>query len=238
MDEARRFLRYVTPGGLFLGETIGLLFVLFPRWMAGAFEGLHDDAGIGFAVAGFLATGAAGFFLSTVHHGRFNLQGHLDYSKAIRTLVSNGMLVVEDVERSAPVDPSRIDRRVAFAVLTSVWHQLSEVSPRLKGVDRRAVALADLAHSLGTAFVASIIAPFVVFVVAVVSGEHSLSTESVLRTVGAVAISALVGAVLLFNYRTASYTCQAVVEESLADALVEAGQPPLVTFRTHVLLRS
>src|SRR5262249_21918011 len=106
--------------------------------MAAGFKGVKNDAGIGFAVAGLLATGALGFFLSVVHHWRFNFFGHMDYSKAISNLASKGMLVVVDVEKAAPVDPKQIDRRVAFAVLTSTWHQLTELSQRLKGVDKRA----------------------------------------------------------------------------------------------------
>src|SRR5579862_3199530 len=68
MDEARRFLRYVSPGLVLGVETIVLLLILVPSWMLPRLAALSSSQGVGAAIALFLASGGIGFILSTVHH--------------------------------------------------------------------------------------------------------------------------------------------------------------------------
>ena len=238
MDEARRFLRYVTPGGLFLGETVGLLFLIFPTWVKCTLMEIKGDAGIGLTIAGLLATGALGFVLATIHHARFNRLPYsedINFRDAVREFVRNHLIVVIDLAEDREVAPNSIDRVFAFAIVTSLWHQLTALSPRLNGVDLRAQQLADIAHSLGTAWVASTLAPIVVLTVAVLNSALSLSAEHVARIAGAAIIAGTLSWIFWMNHSTAARLCRSVVVESLADALLDPGLPSHPV-RTHVLL--
>lgn len=68
MDEARRFLRYVTPGLVFLVETLLLLWVLLPDWPEEQLRQIKKDAGLGFVLAAILGSGGLGFVFSIAHH--------------------------------------------------------------------------------------------------------------------------------------------------------------------------
>jgi hypothetical protein len=68
MDEARRFLRYVTPGLTFAVQALLLLFIVNPHWTLDRIGELKKDAGAGLAFALFLASGGIGYLLSVVHH--------------------------------------------------------------------------------------------------------------------------------------------------------------------------
>ena len=68
MDEARRFLRYVTPGLVFAVQALLLLFIINPAWTTTQLLGQTKDAGAGLAVALFLASGGLGYLFSVVHH--------------------------------------------------------------------------------------------------------------------------------------------------------------------------
>jgi hypothetical protein len=58
MDEARRFLRYVTPGLTFAVQALLLLFIVNPPWTLDRIGELKKGAGAGLAFALFLASGA------------------------------------------------------------------------------------------------------------------------------------------------------------------------------------
>jgi hypothetical protein len=68
MDEARRFLRYVTPGLTFAVQALLLLFIVNPQWTLDRIGELKKDAGAGLAFALFLASGGIGYLISVVHH--------------------------------------------------------------------------------------------------------------------------------------------------------------------------
>ena len=68
MDEARRFLRYVTPGLTFAVQALLLLFIVNPPWTLDRIGELKEDTGAGLAFALFLASGGLGYLFSVVHH--------------------------------------------------------------------------------------------------------------------------------------------------------------------------
>jgi hypothetical protein len=236
MDEAHRFIRYITPGVLFLGETAVLLYLLFPAWVGSVLETLKQDTGLGFAIVGVAATGSIGLLLSTIHHAFFNRTGAtvLDYSALIRRLRLAGLPEVVDAE-NLHVETMEASRLDAWVMVSSLWHQLHEISPRIKGVEPRAQRLADLTHSMGTALVGSVVAWIIAMIIAGFVGKPSLIAGDVIRFViaqlGAVGITVVLG----LNYKNTALICQRVVEESLTDALAdlkEQGKP----VRTYVLI--
>lgn len=68
MDEAKRFLRYVTPGLVFLTETLILLWLIEPNVTYTILKDLSKESGVGLAIATLLASGGVGFMFSVVHH--------------------------------------------------------------------------------------------------------------------------------------------------------------------------
>jgi hypothetical protein len=68
MDEARRFLRYVIPGLVFLTETLILLWVIKPDVAYKILEGFKKESGVGLVIATLLVSGGVGFIFSVLHH--------------------------------------------------------------------------------------------------------------------------------------------------------------------------
>lgn len=220
MDEARRFLRYLIPGTLFVAEVWVLVRIALPGWRV--FDNLQVNSGISLALAGLLATAAAGFVLSAVHHVVLNsLYGkHLNYVRAVRHAASVGSLAVVDVASGELWGPMHeLTRRQALAIVTAVWHQLPELSPRLKSANLRAEELTNLAHSMGAAFVASLAAPAAV-ILAAHAGHHEASAEGA-RLAFALFVVLAVSWVIWRNRERTFEFCERFVESCFTDALAE-----------------
>jgi hypothetical protein len=230
MDEARRFLRYLTPGALFVAEAWLLARLLFPNWQALAT--LQQNSGLGLALAAVLFTGAVGFVLGAVHHATLN-SGYgtrLDYSGVVRHVVKSRTLAVADSASGEPWSSTQpLGRLEAFAIVTSVWHQLTELSPRLKSANTRAQQLADMAHSMGAAFVGSLGAPAAVFGAALV-GRHAPVNPCERIPISLIGV-VLICVVVWKNRQRTFELCEQFVTICLADALRELG-PQERPFRT------
>jgi hypothetical protein len=68
MDEARRFLRYVTPGLAFAVQMLLLFFVLDRTWTFDQIKSLSTNADVGAALGLFLTSGGLGYMFGVVHH--------------------------------------------------------------------------------------------------------------------------------------------------------------------------
>ena len=75
MDEARRFLRYVTPGLIFAVQALLLLFIINPAWTTTQLLRQTKDARVGLAVALFLASGASAIYLVLFIIGSIGARG-------------------------------------------------------------------------------------------------------------------------------------------------------------------
>ena len=223
MDEARRFLRYVTPGLVFALEYVGLLLVLIPTWAGSHFESLKGGEGIGVAVTLFLASGAVGFVLSTIHHALQwrETDSILDHRKFVRRLVERGIVEVSRTgDKAAHESFDWLTRERAWAVLTALWHERAKEEKAIEGATSRATALTDLAHSLGTMRVSSLLAPMAALLTLAFTTTLSRSSGDYLRFLSAVAIS--LGMWLLQNggYRRAGRLAHLFIEQTLTDVFL------------------
>src|ERR1700723_1726336 len=157
MDEARRFLRIVTPGLVFAVEVVILLWMLHPEQITKKIDEFHNDSGIAVVFAGLLASGGIGFILSAIHHNwhgrtspRLPKATTMDHSEVIKRLIDAEILKVRGVSKD------EITRENAWIIMNAVWHQRVENNCKIKGATARMTALVDLVHSLGTARIASI----------------------------------------------------------------------------------
>lgn len=94
MDEARRFLRYVTPGLVFLTETLMLLWVIDSDVIYKILKSLNKDSGVGLVIATLLASGGVGFMFSVFHHWLHwcDQLGAVDHRPFVASLRARGII--------------------------------------------------------------------------------------------------------------------------------------------------
>jgi hypothetical protein len=174
MEEARRFLRYVTPGLVFLLE---FALFLWLGWLG--LSGLdreawtkslrklfpQNDGGLDkiviAAATAFVASGGIGFLLSTFHHFLVGTLYHyiglgFRYRRILNLLESRNLLRIVDLS-DVPLHIRWWQAGREWTVVTGLWHERRELQ-RIKGATPRADSLADSAHSLGATFLGSLFA--------------------------------------------------------------------------------
>ncbi|MBI3934991.1 MAG: hypothetical protein HY316_09895 [Acidobacteria bacterium] len=222
VDDARRFLRFIAPGALFGLETAVLLLLLRPDWFLSRLAELKNANGLGFAVAGLLASGGLGFLFSAIHHEvHWSWESVFDHSGLIRGLIEAQQLHVLVLTPSGvenPLSSKDVTREKALAVVGAMWHGRSD-QPPIKGADVRVVALSDIAHSAGIARIASFFALATAIITASCVSQFSPHLWPFVRFVIAVALG--VASIWLFGrtYRRVGSLSQAVIEQVLLASL-------------------
>lgn len=165
MQEAQRFLRYVVPGLIFIIEL--LIYLLFAQDIC-LDQVIHVGGSISVPITAFLASGGLGFLFGVFYYtliwkAPFYRLG-VDHRPLLKDSVAQGWLQLryKSDDRDNIVD--ELSQRGAWRLVLSYWSTRLELSKELKGAAPRADRLADIAHSLGTTFVASILA-FIIFVI-------------------------------------------------------------------------
>jgi hypothetical protein len=183
MDEARRFLRYIVPGILFLVEGLLFTWILFPDWAEQEISLLTDDAGVGFALAGILGSGGLGFLFSLVHHQAHWSCPSIDFRNTITRARNSSLLTLADADGHPITSGSGtlLTARQAWVVVTAIWSERRLTSKLIEGAEPRASTLADLVHSLGTGRIATACALFLAFAIAFRVGEFSTDCSAFAR---------------------------------------------------------
>ena len=153
MDEARRFLRYVTPGLVYGVLTFLWLFIVFPEWTNSQIRDLAAKDSIGVALAGLFASGVLGYVFATCHHllhWRFD-EGILDHRPLINRLRKNGQM-------SNPPNNSEVTRTEALQRSFALWYQCVKNGSITDAADKKVSSLGDQTHGLCAARVASLFA--------------------------------------------------------------------------------
>jgi hypothetical protein len=236
MDEARRFLRYVTPGLLFVSEAVILLLIVRPGVVTPQLAALKQDAGAAVVLTLLVASGGLGFLFGTIHHALHWLGlGAMDHRGVIQRLVQRGALQLRSQRSDRLIDPAKISREQAWIAVSSLWHPRTGDDKRIKGADDKAKALTDLTHSLGTGFVASLAAVLVAYTLAAHAAPAAGWTLSMVgrpRAAIAIAFAVAVSLSHWWNYRRTSRLAQQVIDQVLADVIVAekgAATDPVVT---------
>jgi hypothetical protein len=249
MDEARRFLRYVTPGLLYVGETAILLALILPTWTLPQLQALKRETGLALILAAVLASGGAGFLFSTIHHalhwmpwgkdGSFLFVPPIAHTGVVEWLRQKGMVCVYQIragqrarerfpETVTLLPEERLAPQSAWLVQQVLWFaRLRDAESSIAAAEPRSVALHDLAHSLGTARIASVVAALTAFLNPLfLRAEWSGDFGDILRYVSALVLAALVLLVQHENYRRACRNAEAFVDGVLTEALVREGVTP------------
>src|SRR5262245_38770225 len=174
MDEARRFLRYVSPGLAFGVLFLTISFVLIPHWATTQLGRLSNASGAGVALGVFLASGGLGYVFSIFHHLLHNFGSHrlfvaVDHKAIVTELVAaNRLFLYASAKKGVEPERSpRLDRRTAWVITSSIWRQRlvgdvpglnTEGGVGIKGADPGTSALMDMVHAAGTVRVAALAA--------------------------------------------------------------------------------
>jgi hypothetical protein len=150
MDEARRFLRYVFPGLVYVTETLVGLLLALPHWTVAQMAILRADS-VGVALGGLLASGGLGYIFSAIHH---SCVWHVPCD---RDVLNDLEFIQHLVERELIADPFKgaaNRRRTATVTAWALWWERMS-NERIRNTNTESSALGDIAHSLGTARIAS-----------------------------------------------------------------------------------
>jgi hypothetical protein len=225
MDEAKRFLRYVTPGLVFLTETLILLWIMKPDVTQTILKSYNKDSGLGLAITTLLASGGIGFILSVLHHRLHwcDKIGAVDHRQSIASLRERGVIRLRH-RRSGEILPDTVipDRFQAWTILTGLWHErLDSECCLIKSADPRASSLADFVHSLGTARVAAIAAWIFSLLIMVQTFELSINFLTDSRFIIGNMVAA--GFFLLYQngYKRTGEAAKRIAEQVFEDALTK-----------------
>jgi hypothetical protein len=213
MDEARRFLRYVTPGFVYIVETGILLLVVFPGWMQQCVSYLAAKDGLtGVALGSVFLAGALGYIFSEIHHWcHWHLcidEGILDHKPMIERL--KGFL-------GEPNNGS-VNKKEALEISWAYWYQLRGQAISLDGV-KKIDSLGDQAHALGTARIASVFAILTTLWVCFEIGTFSTNCESTIRFLCMLALGCILTCLFHESYKRVGTLTQAIYDRIFEDAI-------------------
>jgi hypothetical protein len=162
MEEARRFLRYVIPGLVFLIEITLYLSLSVNGGFLKSLRDLGKD--LGFALLLFLASGGLGFLLGVVYHSLYWTTGFcklvVTHLPLVKDCIERGWLKLQKREDGSELDVNVLTQSGAWRIVTAFWHERKESSQRIKAANSRTDSLTDIMHGLGTTFIGSILAIF------------------------------------------------------------------------------
>ncbi len=223
MNEAKRFLRYITPGLVFLTETLFLLWIIEPDVTNTMLKSFSKDSGVGLVIATLLASGGIGFMFSVVHHHLHwrNKLVAVDHRQSIASLRTRGIIRLRNRTSGEvlcnTVEPNRFQ---AWTILCGLWHERLAIDGSIiKSADPRASSIADLVHSLGTARVAAIMAWVATLYILWQKCDLSMELTSIVRFVVGNIIA--LGFIIIYHlgYLKTGEGAQRIIEQVLEDAL-------------------
>jgi hypothetical protein len=161
VNEASRFLRYVTPGLVFVLETVLLLWCFNPDWVESHLLATGNQ-NLGVAATAFLASGGIGYLLSVIHHELHWWRPHhpMDFREFVNDLRARRLIppldpTFQEGDHRSSDSARRRDaweRREAWMCVIVLW---SERVPKsiTQVADDRMNSLNDLFHGTGAALV-------------------------------------------------------------------------------------
>jgi hypothetical protein len=151
MEEARRFLRYVIPGLVFI-VVLSTTFMLVDYTKVLPILEHMDNVGIVLGV--FVVSGGLGYIFSSLYFfiywifGEWHVANHVDVIKEL-----NNNIVVRDTRGNDFSD--KLTRKNCWVIMNVFWHSRIKNSTRIEGVNSRIDNLSDITHGIGTSVVAA-----------------------------------------------------------------------------------
>jgi len=221
VDEAQRFLRYLTPGLTFVILIASYSYLSQHDWTLKFTKDFLSQNSVGTAIGLFFVSGGIGFLLSAFHHVLFwspiyrRLALVTDYRQVLEHAVGTGRLELRLRDEVQDIAKRRLSHAGSWRVVSSLWHERRESSARIKGADRRTVSLSDIMHGAGTAFIGAVAA---LVVWAYLHLRHTACWPGGSFWIVLVVAVAVAG-VHLWNFRQTVEHCQGVIGTMLSNEL-------------------
>lgn len=220
MNEARRFLRYITPGILFGFLTLFLVWFVLPDWTNSVLNRCVFTQGnsIAILITTLFVSGALGYLFATIHHFcHWYLptdNNIINHTEQIESLRKRGFI-------PQPSDTSANPRLEALTTVSVLWFERLKKGTPIGNSEIRVAAFGDLCHGAGTARVASLFSLLTAIAICVYYGNWDPSVFNVFRYVVMIVIGVLI--VLLFHdaYRRTGKVSQNLYDQILEHALLE-----------------
>lgn len=220
MDEARRFLRYITPGFTFIIQVCLFLYISNRQGFFDIVENLIKLGNVGLLIAALIASGGLGYIFSVIHHficwrfyARFLPKCFIDHRELLQNAETSKLLELRS-QKGDVVQAKNLSVDGAWRVITALWHERKDASGRLRGADHRTTSLCDVMHGSGTAVVACIGA--ILFWLLIHRTEFSIWPSEVWSWVTAI----LLLIIHFFNYRMMVKHSQGVIDIVFSDDLL------------------
>lgn len=183
MNEARRFIRYITPGFLFGSLMFFMLWITLPEWTASLLKRvlLVEKSSLAIIIGSIFTSGALGYLFATIHHW---CHWHLPFDRS----VINHTNQIASLREKCFIDPRPIDAPTdtqleALITISTLWFQRLGADSLIGNSENRVAAYGDLAHAAGTARVASFFALLMTVIICMLFGEWNPTRNHIIRYV-------------------------------------------------------
>lgn len=210
MDEARKFLRYVQPGLIFVTLTLLWLFIVDPNETYKIFLRIIKESALAAALGGLLMSGGIGYIFEAIHHtvrSLFNTK-ILDHSSLINNLDIGTLTGKVDLEKSEETS-------------TTLWCLLKDKNYIGDATYKKLESFGHITHALGTAFIASIFSLVTAAIFCFAFLGFSKSWDFNARLCFALVPGVLVIAMFYCSYRRVGILAQTVYDQRFKIAYAE-----------------
>ncbi|MFH1976501.1 MAG: hypothetical protein ABIJ52_13260 [Pseudomonadota bacterium] len=215
MNETRRFLRYITPGVLFGFLILLFLWIAVPGWTISILKSYiaAKEKSITIIIGSLFISGALGYLFATMHHWcHWYLpidKNVINHTEQIKKLREKGFIPPITCVQPNP-------RLEALTIVSILWFERLGDSSPVGNSENRVAAFSDLAHSAGTARVASACALMAAILLCMLYGNWNPSVPNVIRFILMVVIGIMI--ICLFHD---AYQRTGKISQQLYDQILE-----------------
>jgi len=220
MNEARRFLRYITPGILFGFLALFFVWLALPDWTMSVLKDWFLTGGnsIAIIITTLLLSGALGYLFATIHHWcHWHLpidNNVINHVQQIESLRKRNLIPSLD---STPPNP----RLEALIIISILWFERLEKGTPVGNSEDRVAAFGDISHAAGTARVASVLALVTALSICIFRGSLDLSVCNIFRYVVMVVLGSLTICLFHDAYRRTGNIAQELYNQILEHSLLQ-----------------
>lgn len=153
MEEARRFLRYILPGLVFIIVVLATLFVADYEkslWIIGKTDSIGNALGM------FVISGGLGYIISNIYFYLYWIvKGHaVNHVDVIKSL--NQKILINDINGNDFTQ--QLNKQNCWVIMNVFWHSRIKKSVELDGINAKNDQITDITHGIGTSVVATLLA--------------------------------------------------------------------------------
>lgn len=215
MNEARRFIRYIIPGFLFLTLMLFMLWMVLPEWIVFILKEIlikDDNNALAIIIVSIFTSGALGYLFATFHHWcHWHIcfdREVINHSKQINLLIERGLI-------TPCTDKCSDDKREALITISTLWFEHLGRDNPIGNSENRVAIYGDLAHAAGAARIAASFALIMTIIICMRYGEWN-PTTNIIRYV----LMLFIGGIIIYLFDNAWRTTGNIYQH-LNDRILE-----------------